>query len=93
LSKAALAFIKSGVPAPLLFILASASPRRTELLREAGLPHTVAVAAVTDDEDPTTDPRQLVLHNARLKALAVARRFPFALALEPTPPSLWVTPP
>jgi len=69
------------VPAPLRFILASASPRRTELLREAGLPHTVAVAAVTEHEDPTTDPRLMVLHNARLKALAVARQFPSALVL------------
>ena len=69
------------VPASLRFILASASPRRTELLREAGLPHSVEVAAVTEHEDPSTDPRVMVLHNARLKALAVARKFPAALVL------------
>lgn len=72
---------QGGVPAPLRFILASASPRRTELLREAGVPHSVEVAAVTEHEDPTTDPRLMVLHNSRLKALAVARRFPSALVL------------
>lgn len=69
------------VSAPLRFILASASPRRTELLREAGVPHSVEVAAVTEHEDPSTDPRDMVLHNARLKALAVARKFPEALVL------------
>ena len=61
------------MPHPLRLILASASPRRTELLRAAGIPHTVHVAAVTEHEDPVTDPREMVLHNARLKAAAVAR--------------------
>jgi len=70
-----------GVPSPLVLILASASPRRTELLREAGLPHRVLVAAVTEHEDPTTDPAQMVLHNARLKAAAVSRLHPDALVL------------
>jgi septum formation protein len=70
-----------GVPSPLVLILASASPRRTELLREAGLPHRVLVAAVTEHEDPTTDPAQMVLHNARLKAVAVSRLHPDALVL------------
>jgi septum formation protein len=69
------------VPSPLQFILASASPRRTELLREAGLPHRVVVAAVTEHEDPSTDPAEMVLHNARLKAEAVARLHPDALVL------------
>lgn len=70
-----------GVPSPLVLILASASPRRTELLREAGIPHRVLVAAVTEHEDPTTDPAQMVLHNARLKAAAVSRLHPDALVL------------
>ncbi len=69
------------MPAPLRFLLASASPRRTELLRAAGIPHTVEVAAVTEHEDPRTDPREMVLHNARLKAAAVARLHPGALVL------------
>jgi septum formation protein len=69
------------VPPPLVLILASASPRRTELLREAGIPHRVEVAAVTEHEDPTTDPAEMVLHNARLKAGAVSRLCPDALVL------------
>ncbi len=70
-----------GVPSLLPFILASASPRRTELLREAGIPHRVLVAAVTEHEDPSTDPAKMVLHNARLKAAAVSRLHPDALVL------------
>jgi septum formation protein len=70
-----------GVSSPLVLILASASPRRTELLREAGIPHRVLVAAVTEHEDPSTDPAQMVLHNARLKAAAVSRLHPDALVL------------
>jgi len=69
------------VPSSLPFILASASPRRTELLRDAGLPHRVVVAAVTEHEDPSTDPAKMVLHNARLKAAAVSRLHPDALVL------------
>jgi len=69
------------VPSSLPFILASASPRRTELLRDAGLPHRVVVAAVTEHEDPSTDPGKMVLHNARLKAAAVSRLHPDALVL------------
>jgi len=66
---------------PLRFLLASASPRRTELLRDLGIPHQVMVAAVTEQEDPRTDPREMVLHNARLKAAAVSRLHPEALVL------------
>lgn len=69
------------VSSSLPFILASASPRRTELLRGAGVPHRVLVAAVTEHEDPTTDPARMVLHNARLKAAAVSRLHPEALVL------------
>ncbi len=70
-----------GVSSPLVLILASASPRRTELLREAGIPHRVLAAAVTEHEDPSTDPATMVLHNARLKAAAVSRLHPDALVL------------
>ncbi len=69
------------MPSPLSFILASASPRRTELLRDAGLPHRVVVAAVTEHEDPAADPAHMVLHNSRLKAAAVSRLHPEALVL------------
>ncbi len=66
---------------PLKLILASASPRRTELLSAAGLPHRVVVAQVTEHEDASTDPREMVLHNAQLKARAVAKDFPGAIVL------------
>ncbi len=62
-------------------ILASASPRRTELLTAVCIPHRVVVAAVTEHEDPLTDPREMVLHNAQLKATAVADLHPNALVL------------
>jgi septum formation protein len=62
-------------------VLASASPRRTELLQEAGLAHRVVVADVTEHEDPASDPREMVLHNARLKARTVAAMEPDAVIL------------
>jgi len=68
-------------PAPAGLILASASPRRQELLARLGLPFTVVVARVTEDEAPDADPRRLVAHNAALKAAWVAARFPAATVL------------
>jgi septum formation protein len=62
-------------------ILASASPRRRELLAELGLPFEVVVAEVTEHEEATTDPRVLVAHNAALKADWVARLHPDAFVL------------
>ncbi|HTJ78881.1 MAG TPA: Maf family protein [Rariglobus sp.] len=62
-------------------ILASASPRRRELLAELGVEFDVVTAQVTEHEDPTTDPRVMVAHNAALKADWVAERHPEALVL------------
>ena len=62
-------------------ILASASPRRKQLLAELGLSFEVVVAPVTEHEDPTTDPRVMVTHNAALKADWVAQRYPEAYVL------------
>lgn len=62
-------------------ILASASPRRRELLDRVGLTHTVAVAAVTEHEDPDSCPDAMVRHNAQLKARAVSENFPHDLVL------------
>jgi len=62
-------------------ILASASPRRKQLLGELGLNFDVVVAQVTEHEDPTTDPRVMVTHNAALKADWVAQRNPQAFVL------------
>ncbi|HVW20324.1 MAG TPA: nucleoside triphosphate pyrophosphatase [Opitutaceae bacterium] len=69
----------SAPPPPL--ILASASPRRRELLGRLGVPFTVEVAQVVEFEEPAADPRHLVSHNAALKADWVAARHPGALVL------------
>jgi septum formation protein len=62
-------------------ILASASPRRRELLAQLRIPFDVVVAAVTEHEDPSTDPRAMVAHNAALKAEWVSERHPDAVVL------------
>jgi septum formation protein len=62
-------------------ILASASPRRRELLAQLRVPFEVVVAEVTEHEDPATDPRIMVAHNAALKADWVAERNPDAVVL------------
>lgn len=72
--------LKNGSPTP-AFILASASPRRKQLLAELGLVFDVVVAQITEHEDPDTDPRHMVTHNAALKADWVATRHPDAWVL------------
>ena len=66
---------------PARFILASASPRRRELLAQTGLKFEIVVADVVEHEDPTTDPREMVAHNAGLKADWVAKNNPDAWVL------------
>lgn len=63
------------------FILASASPRRRQLLGELGLAFEVIVADVVEHEDPRTHPKVMVTHNAALKADWVAMRHPDAWVL------------
>jgi len=62
-------------------ILASASPRRRELLTQLGVAFEVMVADVIEHEEPSTDPRVMVAHNAALKADWVAMRHPQAWVL------------
>jgi len=62
-------------------ILASASPRRRELLAQLGVPFEVIPADVTEHEDPATEPRAMVRHNAALKAEWVAARYPEATVI------------
>jgi len=62
-------------------ILASASPRRRELLAQLGVAFEVVTADVTEHEEESTDPRVMVAHNAALKAEWVAARHPDALVL------------
>ena len=54
------------------FILASASPRRYEILTELGLPVSVSVSDVNEDSD-LTDPAGLTEELAKRKAEAVAK--------------------
>jgi septum formation protein len=62
-------------------ILASASPRRRELLGQLGVPFMVLPAEVTEHEEPDAEPRALVLHNAALKADWISARHPEATVL------------
>lgn len=66
-------------PAPL--ILASASPRRAELLRHAGVTFTVIPSAAAELAPDQLSPLELCQLNAHRKARAVAKRFPDAWVL------------
>jgi nucleoside triphosphate pyrophosphatase len=67
---------------PLRLILASASPRRQELLREAGYAFEVHPADLDESDHPTgLDPAALAAYLADRKAEAVAARFPDAVVL------------
>jgi septum formation protein len=57
-------------------LLASASPRRRELLARAGILFEVAVSSAEEIHDASMRPADLCEENARLKALAVAADFP-----------------
>lgn len=61
------------------FILASASPRRRDLLREAGYVFEIDPAHTA--EVVVSTPHDTVLGNARTKAHAIARQHPGALVL------------
>ena len=55
-----------------MLVLASQSPRRSELLRQAGLPFVVRVPGVAESRLPGESPRQYVRRLAREKARAAA---------------------
>ncbi len=57
------------------YILASASPRRRQLLREMGFQFKVIPSSVKEAADPALGPSQLVRKLAGQKAADVARRF------------------
>ena len=62
-------------------ILASGSPRRQQLLREAGLNFELAESGVEERRQPQERAREYALRMARTKALAVARRHPDSIVL------------
>ncbi len=62
-------------------VLASASPRRAELLREAGVRIDVISPDVEEAHDASLTPEQLTVENARRKALAGSAMRPGRLVL------------
>ena len=62
-------------------VLASASPRRQELLREAGYEFTVFPADIDEEIYPNLLPLELARHLSFEKAKAVAGRFPHDVVL------------
>jgi septum formation protein len=66
---------------PPVVILASASPRRRELLAQLAIPFTVFPADVEERRLADEDPMAYALRLAQTKAERVARRFPEALVL------------
>ena len=66
---------------PPRLLLASASPRRRDLLAEHGYRFEVAPAAIVEVAPPHLSPGETVLLNARRKACAAARVHPDALVV------------
>ena len=64
-----------------MLILASASPRRRELLTQIGIEHTVVSADIDETRGPDESPREYVFRLALEKARAVQARFPDATVL------------
>lgn len=62
-------------------VLASASPRRTWILGQLGIDHTVDPAHIDESSVAITDPEQLVLELAARKAFETSLRHPGALVL------------
>ncbi len=59
-------------PATAGIVLASASPRRRELLSGLGIDFRVAPSSIPEDQEPDESPEQMVRRLSREKALAVA---------------------
>ena len=65
-------------------VLASASPRRAELLRAAGINFTIRVANVDETQLPAEAPDDYVARLARTKALAIAQPDEIVLGADTT---------
>jgi septum formation protein len=66
---------------PSHLILASASPRRRELLQRIGLRFEICPADVEEDNDTLGEPVGMVTANAALKAASLSASYPNALVL------------
>jgi septum formation protein len=62
-------------------VLASASPRRAELLRNAGIPFIVAPSDLPEVRGRNESPEQFVRRVAREKAIAVSKVYPGRIVL------------
>src|SRR5438093_1239990 len=71
--------VKSVLSTPRPLILASASPRRRELLASTAMPFQVVPAAVDERPEPNEAAEVYVRRLALAKAQAVARRYPDAV--------------
>ncbi len=69
------------MPATPPLILASGSPRRSDLLKEAGFDFIVIKPDVEENEDCTVPIRTLTAENAKLKAAAVSQQHPDAVVI------------
>ncbi len=63
------------------FILASASPRRSELLNKIGLKFRVIISGVEEDEIESNDINVRLIENARLKGEAIADSNPDSIVI------------
>jgi septum formation protein len=63
-----------GFPSSNRLVLASASPRRQEILRNAGIPFIVEVTSVVEQPLPGENPKAMVERLAREKAFSAAER-------------------
>jgi len=63
------------------FILASGSPRRIQLLRQAGFDFQVEPAEIEESRSDFFSPGELTLFNSLRKAMTVATRYPTHLVL------------
>jgi septum formation protein len=73
--------IDSHSQARLPLVLASQSPRRVELMTEAGFEFQIVVPDVEEAHDASLTPEALTVENARRKAVAGAQMHPDALVI------------
>jgi septum formation protein len=66
---------------PKQFYLASASPRRAELMRRMGLRFEIRPTHVEEDDSGSAGPSEMVMENAKLKASTLSDLEPDALVL------------
>ena len=66
---------------PKQFYLASASPRRAELMRRMGLRFEIRPTHVEEDDSGSAGPEEMVIENAKLKASTLSDLEPDALVL------------